>query len=79
MSAPAPGTGFNEREDDFMRLKVEGVMDAAELWVVALAEGREADVFGRRAPTPSFTVTNCSPRPTRSPGLSEHERHGGHG
>ena len=39
---------LGEREDAFMRLKVEGLLDAAELWVVALAEGREAHVFGRR-------------------------------
>ena len=39
---------LGEREDAFMRLKVEGVCEAAELWVVALAEGREAHVFGRR-------------------------------
>lgn len=39
---------LGEREDAFMRLKVEGVCEAAELWVVALAEGRGAHVFGRR-------------------------------
>lgn len=36
------------REDEFMRLKVEGVRDCAELLVVALMERREAHVFGRR-------------------------------
>jgi 5,6-dimethylbenzimidazole synthase len=39
---------LGEREDEFMGLKVHGVLDAAELLVVALAEGREAHVFGRR-------------------------------
>ena len=39
---------LGEREDAFMRLKVEGLMDAAEVWVVALADGREKHVFGRR-------------------------------
>jgi 5,6-dimethylbenzimidazole synthase len=39
---------LGEREDAFMRLKVEGMQDAAELWAVALADGREAHVFGRR-------------------------------
>lgn len=39
---------LGEREDEFMKLKVEGVLDAAEVWVVALAEGREQHVFGRR-------------------------------
>ena len=36
------------RESEFMKLKVQGVLDAAELLVVALPPGREAHVFGRR-------------------------------
>lgn len=39
---------LKEREDEFMKLKVQGVLDAAELLVVALPPGREAHVFGRR-------------------------------
>ena len=39
---------LGEREDEFMRLKVEGLIDAAELIAVALADGREQHVFGRR-------------------------------
>ena len=39
---------MGEREDEFMKLKVQGVLDAAELLVVALPPGREAHVFGRR-------------------------------
>ncbi|WP_439861489.1 5,6-dimethylbenzimidazole synthase [Pseudomonas sp. MBLB4136] len=39
---------LGERGDDFMRLKVEGIGDCAELLVVALMDGREAHVFGRR-------------------------------
>lgn len=39
---------LGQREADFMRLKVEGMKDAAEVWAVALADGREAHVFGRR-------------------------------
>jgi 5,6-dimethylbenzimidazole synthase len=39
---------LGEREGAFMRLKVEGLREAAELWVVALAEGREKHIFGRR-------------------------------
>lgn len=39
---------LGEREDAFMRLKVEGLREAAELWVVALADGREKHIFGRR-------------------------------
>ncbi|WP_022962238.1 5,6-dimethylbenzimidazole synthase [Halopseudomonas pelagia] len=37
-----------ERAADFMRLKVEGILDCAELLVAALPEGREQHVFGRR-------------------------------
>ena len=39
---------LGERSDEFMRLKVEGIRDCAELLAVALMEGREAHVFGRR-------------------------------
>jgi 5,6-dimethylbenzimidazole synthase len=39
---------LGEREDEFMRLKVEGLLDAAELIAVTLADGREPHVFGRR-------------------------------
>lgn len=36
------------RQAEFLRLKLEGILDAAELIAVALADGREAHVFGRR-------------------------------
>ncbi|MBD1551958.1 5,6-dimethylbenzimidazole synthase [Pseudomonas typographi] len=39
---------LGERADAFMQLKVEGVLDCAELWVAALMDGREQHVFGRR-------------------------------
>src|SRR5580693_65480 len=39
---------LGEREDEFMRLKVEGILECGELLVVALVDGREAHVFGRR-------------------------------
>lgn len=52
---------LGEREDAFMRLKVEGLMDAAEVWVVALAEGRERHVFGRRTlPQMDLASTACA-------------------
>ena len=44
----ATARALGEREDDFMRLKVEGLLDAGEVVVVALADGREKHVFGRR-------------------------------
>jgi 5,6-dimethylbenzimidazole synthase len=37
-----------EREDEFMRLKVQGILECGELLVAALAGGREAHIFGRR-------------------------------
>ena len=39
---------LGEREDAFMQLKVQGVLDAAEVLVVALPPGREQHIFGRR-------------------------------
>jgi 5,6-dimethylbenzimidazole synthase len=39
---------LDEREDEFMRLKVEGIRECGEILVVALMEGREAHIFGRR-------------------------------
>jgi 5,6-dimethylbenzimidazole synthase len=39
---------LGQRADEFKRLKVEGLLEAAEVWAVALADGREQHVFGRR-------------------------------
>ncbi|KAF1048857.1 MAG: 5,6-dimethylbenzimidazole synthase [Herbaspirillum frisingense] len=39
---------LGEREDEFMKLKVEGIRDCGELLVAALMDGREPHVFGRR-------------------------------
>ena len=47
------------RREEFMRLKVQGVLDAAELLVVALADGREQHVFGRRT-LPQMDVASAS-------------------
>ena len=44
----ATARALGEREEDFMRLKVEGLLDAGEVIVVALADKREQHVFGRR-------------------------------
>ena len=44
----ATARALGEREDAFMRLKVEGLRECAEVLVVALMERREAHVFGRR-------------------------------
>ena len=39
---------LGEREDEFMRLKVEGILDCGEVLVAALMDGRERHIFGRR-------------------------------
>jgi 5,6-dimethylbenzimidazole synthase len=39
---------LGEREDEFMRLIVEGILTCGELLVAALCGGRQAHVFGRR-------------------------------
>ncbi len=39
---------LGERAAEFMRLKVEGIEDCAELLVAALMDGREQHIFGRR-------------------------------
>jgi len=39
---------LGERGEAFMKLKVEGIQDCAELLIVALMEGRDEHVFGRR-------------------------------
>ncbi|MFA6162335.1 MAG: 5,6-dimethylbenzimidazole synthase [Methylobacter sp.] len=39
---------LSEREDEFMRLKVEGILECPEVLVAALCEQREQHVFGRR-------------------------------
>lgn len=37
-----------QRQDEFMQLKVEGILDCGELLVVALPDRREQHIFGRR-------------------------------
>lgn len=44
----ATARALGERETEFMRLKVEGILECGEVLVVALMAGREAHVFGRR-------------------------------
>lgn len=52
---------LNEREDEFMKLKVQGVLDAAEILVVALPPGREKHIFGRRTmPEMDLASASCA-------------------
>ncbi|GJL72826.1 MAG: 5,6-dimethylbenzimidazole synthase [Nitrosomonas sp.] len=39
---------LKERGDEFMRLKVDGILECGELLVAALADKREQHIFGRR-------------------------------
>ena len=39
---------LHEREDEFMKLKVQGILQAAEVLVVAMPPEREQHIFGRR-------------------------------
>lgn len=39
---------LGQREEEFMKLKVEGLLEAAEVLAVCLADDREQHVFGRR-------------------------------
>lgn len=39
---------LNEREDEFMQLKVEGIKECGELLVLSLSNEREQHIFGRR-------------------------------
>ena len=39
---------LGKRRDEFMKLKVEGMLDCGELLVMALMDGRDKHVFGRR-------------------------------
>ena len=52
---------LGEREDEFMRLKVQGLLDAAELLAVTLADGRDKHVFGRRTlPQMDLASASCA-------------------
>jgi 5,6-dimethylbenzimidazole synthase len=52
---------LHEREDEFMRLKVEGVRECGELLVVALMDRREEHIFGRRTlPEMDLASVACS-------------------
>ena len=52
---------LDEREDEFMKLKVQGVLDAAEVLVVAMPPGREHHIFGRRTlPEMDLASATCA-------------------
>lgn len=52
---------LQQREDEFMQLKVEGIMDCGELLVVGLMDKREDFVFGRRTlPEMDLASVSCA-------------------
>lgn len=56
-TAEALGT----RSDEFLALKVEGILECAELLVVALGDGRQAHIFGRRTlPQMDLASVSCA-------------------
>jgi 5,6-dimethylbenzimidazole synthase len=49
------------RGEEFLALKVEGILECAELFVVALCDGRQAHVFGRRTlPQMDLASVSCA-------------------
>ena len=50
---------LKKREDEFMKLKVEGINECAELIVVALPDKREQHIFGRRT-MPEMDVASAA-------------------
>ena len=52
---------LGKRAEDFMRLKVEGILDCAEVLVVGLIDRREDYVFGRRTmPEMDLASASCA-------------------
>ena len=57
----ATADALGKRSDDFMKLKVQGILDCAEVLVAALMDGREAHVFGRRTlPEMDLASLSCA-------------------
>ncbi|GFM64798.1 5,6-dimethylbenzimidazole synthase [Pseudomonas cichorii] len=52
---------LGERADEFMKLKVEGISDCAEVLVAALMDDREKHIFGRRTlPEMDMASLSCA-------------------
>lgn len=57
----ATAAALNERSDEFMALKVEGLKDCAEVLVVCLSNNREDYIFGRRTlPQMDLASASCA-------------------
>lgn len=54
-------SALQERRDEFMRLKVEGIRECGELLVAALSDRREQHIFGRRTlPEMDLASVSCA-------------------
>jgi 5,6-dimethylbenzimidazole synthase len=52
---------LGQREEEFMRLKVQGLLDAAEVLAVVLPDAREQHIFGRRTmPHMDLASASCA-------------------
>lgn len=52
---------LDDRKQAFLKLKVEGILECAELVVVALPDGREKHIFGRRTmPDMDLASVSCA-------------------
>jgi len=57
----ATSNAMGEREDEFMKLKVEGLLDCAEILVVSLMADRDKHIFGRRTlPEMDLASVSCA-------------------
>lgn len=57
----ATASALGEREDKFMKLKVEGILDCAEVLVVSLMGDRDKHIFGRRTlPEMDLASVSCA-------------------
>ncbi len=52
-------TGFDTKSAEFLRLKVEGILECGELLIVSLCDKREQHVFGRRT-LPEMDIASVS-------------------
>jgi 5,6-dimethylbenzimidazole synthase len=58
---PRTAAALGERGEEFLALKVEGILECAELFVVALRDNREKHVFGRRTlPQMDLASVSCA-------------------
>ena len=52
---------LGEHSDEFMQLKVQGILDCAQVWVVTLMDQRERHIFGRRTlPQMDLASASCA-------------------